>query len=270
VPDPFLRSYLLTRVGVGFTERVSLPVIEVGDDTVLTLRGELMTALIDFVYQQQVKNWLSFRASFSIAGRLGTDAESIIAAGVDAGSDVQLGWLVRAFERRATKLSVFVGVSRGSVNVIQPAKFLDDILDGRSAKLSDSIPSVQAIGSARFAHGFSRLLGVKVLASLLYGEQTFSRDSGLTFNWKAGASASLDPRKALGIPVGFLLSYSFSTLSPGSRESGVSTQEIELKIDYTAPADYQFGVSFAVTRGPSELQKTVNLTSVQISSRFYL
>jgi hypothetical protein len=269
VEDPFGETFIVTQLGGGVASDLDFPLFEVGGDTIFAPRGDLLFAVLKFEYRQRIKRWLSVNGAFKTIGRLGTEAQSLLLAGVTASSQFDFEWIVTAHRSERSALAVGLGFRRASTTNVDLFRFVEDVVGGEEARLVDTVPSVQSFVNLRYARALSRLVGMKVEGGLLYGEQTQSRESGNELNWRFGLSLSVDPREKLGIPVGVLASYAITTLSIGLEDAASDTQEFELKIEYTAPSEFSIGPSLGATRLPATYQDAVWFVNVLIASRYY-
>lgn len=267
--DPFVNTHVVSQVGIGTATDLEFPLFEFEGDTVFAPRGDLLFAVLRFDYQQRIKKWLAVRASFSTLGRLGTDAVALLSAGVTASTDLRLEWLFNLIQNDKSAFSAVVGYRNAGTTVVDVVGFVDDIIGGKDARLVDSIPSVHAIGGIRYAYGFSSTFGIKLIGTILYGDQRQVRDNKSELNYEFGVSLSIDPREKFGIPIGVLASYSLRTLSLGRDNGESDSMELELKFDYTKPNDFSFGPSITWARSPGLYQDSIQFVSVSISSRYY-
>jgi len=269
VPDPFTQSHVLTSVGIGNTKVTELAQFDFLDEEGILVEGDLTNVLFDIGFQQRVRQWLALNVSISVAGRLGSDAFSLISSGVTAGTVTNIGWLVKPYQSSSSAIAVYLGAERATFTVVSPGQFLEDLFNGKPATFSDSIPSTQLESSVRMAHGFSRLVGAKIYGAVRYGEQTLSRNSRMSTNWKFGGSLSLDPWEQLRIPIGILASFTVSSFTGGLEDAKTKNREFELKVDYIVPDDYRFGLSFGWSSIPSVFEENFSVFAVQLTSRFY-
>lgn len=269
VPSPFTESQIYSNLGIGNTQVVRIPDYGFWEDEEIIIKGDLTTVLFDIGYQQSVKDWLALNVAVSIAGRLGTDAFSLLSSGVTAGTVTSIGWLVKPYHSASSAIAVYVGAERGTYTVVTPGKFVEDVINGNPAVFSDKIPSTQLESSVRIAHGFNELVGAKVFGTVLYGERTASRDSEMDANWKIGGSLSLDPRKKIGVPIGVLASFTLASITGGQNNAKTKNSEFQLKLDYIAPADYRLGISLSWSSIPSIFEENYSVFTIQLNSRFY-
>jgi hypothetical protein len=269
VEDPFVETFIVTQLGMGVAADLEFPLFEIDGDTVFAPQGDVLFALLKFQYRQRIKRWLAVTGSFRTIGRLGTEVQSILLAGVTASTEFEFEWLVNVVRSDRSAVSLGFGFRRASTTVVDIFRFVEDVIDGEQSRLVDNIPSVQGTASVRFAHAFSSLIGAKFEAGAQYGEQTQARESGSEFNWRFGVSLSVDPREKFGIPIGVLASYALTTLSIGLEDAATDTQEFELKFEYTSPNDFSIGPTIGATRVPAVYQDAVWFTNLLIASRYY-
>ncbi len=271
VPDPFVNTYMLSKLGVGVATDLEFPLIEIGGDTLFLPRGDQLFVVLEYRYQQRIKKWLAVKVGFSTLARLGTDAGSLLLAGITASTDLRFEWLISVIQNDRSTLSFDLGFRNAGTTVVDVFGFVEDVIDGVDSKLVDTIPSTQAIAGVRYAHGFSSLVGVKLATTMFYGSKEQLRDPANEINFEFGVGVSLDPRKRFGIPVGVLASYAFRTLSLGREDSSSDAQEFELKFDYTKPNDFSFGPSITWQKLPNVFSGSGSVSSLNLAltSRYY-
>jgi len=269
VRDPFVNTYMLSQLGGGIATDLVLPLIEIDGDTLFLPSGDQLFVVLQYQYQQRIKKWLAVNVGFSTLGRLGTDAGALLLAGVTAATDLRLEWLFNVMRNDRSALSFNLGFRNASTTVVDLFGFVEDVIDGVDSKLVDTIPSSQAIAGARYAYGFSSLVGVKISGTIFYGSKSKLRDPDNEVNFEFGGGVSLDPRKRFGIPVGVIVSYAFRTLSLGRDDSGSDSQEYELKFDYTKPNDFSFGPAITLKRFPGISGGSESSLNVTLTSRYY-
>jgi hypothetical protein len=269
VADAFVNTNLLNALGGGIASDMKFPLFEIGGDTLFAPRGDVLFAVLNFEYRQQIKNWLAVHGRFKTLGRLGTNAQSLLTVGVTAATTFEFGWLINLHKSDQSVLSVDLGFARSSTTLVDIFRFVGDIVDGEEAALVQSVPSVQGIASLRYAHGFSPLVGLQAYAEMQYGEDSQSRDEGNQFYWLLGGAVSVDPKPNYGVPIAALLSYSFRTLTLGFPDAGNDSMLFELKLEYSATTDFATGPTISIQRLPGTYQSRVTLISATISSRYY-
>jgi len=261
VPDAFVNTYVRSSLGVARTLNLDYPALVVHGDTLATLSAEQVSAILEFEYQNAVKDWIAVRAKVEVIGRLGTQLASLVEEGVTVASGFDFGWQARLHESRSTMLCGTLDVSNRTYSIIDPRQFAEDVAAGvPNPQLTDDVPVVRSRGGARFAWAVNRPFGITLLTEGSYGETPWRSQSN-TWEYSLGASVDFDAGAAWGIPVGAALAYrqtSLPDLSTSSKDIGRSTI---LRVAYTGERDFIIGVDFMGLFNSEEAQNNRTIVS---------
>jgi hypothetical protein len=268
VPGPFTQTFVRNSVGLGTALAWETSPVVIDGVTVDGLRGNLLAALLEFEYQQQVKSWLAARARFKIAGRLGTEVQTLLAQGITASTTFELGWLFHLYRSEKTLLAGTFEVSNGSFTGINLTGFIEDFINGRETSLVSKTPVIRSGPGLNFAWAASDLVGVTLNGRTGYGESS-DRESDSEWFWSGGAAIDFDLKTRTRLPFGLGVGYRFDSFPEGGAQAE-SYHEALLRLAYTTPGD--FLISLDMTWGSLPLKgidQNVRFGSTSINLRYY-
>jgi hypothetical protein len=269
VPDAFVRSYIRNSIGMSQTADVDIPLGIIGGDTLFASRGSLLFANLGIEYQQTIKDWIAFRAKFSVNGRLGTGTSALLASGVSATTGFELGWLMRLLETDRGYMSLSFDVKNSSFTTIRIADFVEDIIDGEDAELVKNTPSMRAGVGLRYTHAFSPLVGLISYFETGYGESVdrVSEDEWFT---EFGATVDFDLAAVGWPPIGLAIGYQQDSFPEGGADITDVVRGFLFRIGYTGREDLALGLNFTYSSYPSDqLEEKIKLTGLNLDIRYY-
>lgn len=268
VDDPFIKTYVRNSVGIGNVSDFEVPLAVIDDDTITGFTGDLLFATLEFEYQHAVKDWIAARGSFRLAGRLGTGVQSLLASGVTAANEFELGWLIKLLRSDRAMLSGSLNINNGDVTAINVLRFVENIIDDQPASLIRTTPSLRGGGGLRFAYGLSPLFGFTLFGDLGYGE---SADQRAASDWyyKAGGGLSLNLNGRTSIPLGFSVGLRGESL-PVSSDVDNDIFEVLFRMAYTGRDDFSLSVDINYGDLPfTGLREGGRLGTVRLNMRYY-
>jgi hypothetical protein len=269
VPDPFIKTFIRNTVAIGSAANIEIPVAVIDGDTIIGFEGDVMLAMLGFEYQGAVRDWLAARGKVAVLGRLGTNVGALLASGITASTGFEFGWLARLFQSDRTLLSADLKLSSNNFTFINVTDFVEDIIDGRSAELVRSTPSVRGGGGLRFAWGVSPLFGLTAAAETGYGESV-ERGSENQWYFELGTTLDFDLMAVSRVPLGIVLGYEHSTFPEGGDDISDDIDHGLLRVAYTGRSDFVVALDVAVERFNSkQLNQWVNFSSIAINLRYY-
>jgi hypothetical protein len=268
VDDPFIKTFVRNSVGIGSVSDFDVPVAVIEGDTIVGFKGDLLFALLEFEYQHAVKDWIAARGSFRLAGRLGTGVQSLLASGVTAATEFELGWLIKLLRGDRAMLSGSLNINNGDVTAINVLRFVEDIIDDQPASLIRTTPSLRGGGGLRFAYGLSPLFGFTVFGDLGYGESVDSRAAS-DWYYEVGGGVSLNLNGSTSVPLGFSLGYKAQSL-PVSSDIDNDIAEVLFRIAYTGRDDFSISVDINYGDLPvTGLREDGRLGTMRLNMRYY-
>jgi hypothetical protein len=269
VPDPFVRTYVRQSLGLAQAVDLQFPLGIVDGDTLALLEGNLSYAVLDFEYQQAVKNWLAMRGRFSLRSRIGTDGTSLLTAGVQLNTGFEFGWLIRLIQTNRVVLSAAADVSNRTFDVVDIGQFVRDVVARvPNAQLTDHIPAVRGNGGLRFGWGASRLFGFTALAQAGYGDAA-RRDRAGEFLYALGTTLDFNLGAVTPVPIGVGVSYDqTSAVQQVDAESDART--VSLRLGYTGRPDFMIGLDVLGSAvRDADITGTVKSVGALITIQYY-
>ena len=162
VKDPFIKTYIRNSVGIGQALDLDIPIVEIGENQVLGLRGDLMFASLDFEYQHSVKDWLAVWGRFNILARIGNDTQALLSQGITAVTGFEFGWVFKLMKKDNTMLSLSFNIENGSATIINLLEYINKIIDddySYNNSLVNNVQSLRGGSGLRFAWSVSKLFG---------------------------------------------------------------------------------------------------------------
>ena len=273
--DPFVNTYIRNTLGIGQSLDLFVPIIEIGDppEHVLGLKGDLLKAILEFEYQQAVKDWVAFRVQVRVLGRLGTGAQSLLATGVTANTGFEFGWLFKLAEGEKTALSGTLNLWNNSVTVIDFLGFVDDVVNPPPPPLTPSlvktVPTTRGGGGLRYAWAASDLVGFIFKGETGMGESV-DRSDGDEWFFNLAAAADFDLKTKTDVPLGLALGYKFDTFPEGGEEFVDAMHDLVFRIAYTGTTDFLLSLDFTYGRiNFKDTTEASKFTATLINLRYY-
>jgi hypothetical protein len=268
--DPFVKTYIRNTLGIGQSIDLFIPVIEVGDPPVqYGLKGDLLKAILEFEYQQAVKDWVAFRVQVRVMGRLGTGAQSLLATGVTADTGFEFSWLFKLAQGEKTALSGTLNLWNSSVTVVDFLGFVDGVVDPPPPPLVSTIPTTRGGAGLRYAWAASDLVGFLFKGETGVGESV-DRSSADEWFFNFAAAADFDLKTRTSVPLGLALAYKVDTFPEAGEDLADLKNDLVFRISYTGTTDFLLSLDF--TYGWFKLKDksdTTKFTSTLINLRYY-
>ena len=267
--DPFVNTFIRNSLGIGQSVDLFIPVIEIDGDQVLGLKGNLLKAILEFEYQQAVKDWVAFRVQVRVTGRLGTGVESLLATGVNANTGFEFGWLFKLAEGEKTALTGTLNLWNNSVTVIDFLGFVDGVVNPPSQPLLQTVPSTRGGGGLRYAWAASDLVGFLFKGETGMGESVDRSNSDEWF-FNFAAAADFDLQTQTAVPLGLALAYKFDTFPEAGEDLADAKQDLVFRISYTGTTDFLLSLDF--TYGwfkVKDVDESTKFASTLLNLRYY-
>ncbi len=268
VKDPFVKTYVRNSVGIGTVTGYDVPLGIIEGDSIVGIAGDLLYAILEFEYQHKVKDWIAVHGGVRLTGRLGTGVQSLLASGITASSEFELGWLIKLLRSERAMLSGVLNLNNGQITAISLLGFIDDLLAGDQASLVQTTPSLRGSGGFRFAYGVSQLFGFNLSGDVGYGESIDSK-AGSAWYYRTGGYASFNFRESTAIPLGVAVGGRIESL-PASDNIDDDVAEVLLRIAYTGTDN--FSVSMDINYGDlisSTQFEGAGVGTVRFNLRYY-
>ena len=267
--DPFVKTYIRNTLGIGKSIDLFVPIIEIDDGQVLGLKGDLLKAILEFEYQQAVKDWVAFRVQVRVAGRLGTGTQSLLASGVTANTGFEFGWLFKLAEGEKTALSATLNLWNNSVTVVDFLGFVDGVVNPPSQSLVKTVPSTRGGGGLRYAWAASDLVGFIFKSETGMGESVDRSNSDEWF-FNFATAADFDLKTKTAVPLGLALGYKFDTFPEAGEELANVKHDLVFRISYTGTTDFLLSLDFSYGWFKvKDITESTKFTSTLLNLRYY-
>ena len=267
--DPFIKTYIRNTLGIGKSLDLFVPLLEIDGDRVLGLKGDLLKAILEFEYQQAVKDWVAFRVQVRVTGRLGTGTQSLLATGVTANTGFEFGWMFKLSEGEKTALSGTLNLWNNSVTLVDFLGFVDGVVNPPTPPLVRTVPSTRGGGGLRYAWAASDLVGFLFKSETGMGE-SIDRSNSDEWFFNFAAAADFDLKTRTAVPLGLALGYKFDTFPEGGEELADAKHDLVFRIAYTGTTDFLLSLDF--TYGWIKLKdeaEATKFTSTLLNLRYY-
>ncbi|MCK9995052.1 MAG: hypothetical protein KAH56_02095 [Candidatus Krumholzibacteria bacterium] len=269
--DPFVNTYIRNTLGMGQSIDLFVPLIEIGNPPEkVGLTGDLLKAILEFEYQQAVKDWVAFRVQVRVTGRLGTGAQSLLASGVTANTGFEFGWLFKLAEGEKTALSGTLNVWNNSVTVVDFLGFVDGIVNPPIPPLVKNVPTTRGGGGLRYAWAASDLVGFIFKGETGMGESIDRSKNSDEWFFNFAAATDFDLKTKTPVPLGLALGYKFDTFPEGGEDLADAKHDLVFRISYTGTTDFLLSLDF--NYGWFKLKdrdKATKFTSILLNLRYY-
>lgn len=246
VEDPFAISYFTTTTGGGVAFDLKTPLVLPGQDTLVTLVGDVAFMSLGFRYQQRFGRWFAARFSFGASGRLGVDGQSVLAQGVTGTFNWSLGATARIFQSNKFIISGAVDFSRSDIVGLDPfgfaQKIIDDGVEAEDNELVKKGDAISGVLGARAGWAPAPWIGVTGLLEVGRADVT---DSDAEVLVGGGAAVGIDLKNLGLIPIGLQLSGETDAFSPGGADIAARSWAYGFGIFYTGWQDFSVGFETA-------------------------
>jgi hypothetical protein len=269
VPDPWVRSYVASTLGLGQAYGIESRPIVIDGDTIPGLSGDLMFAALDLKYQQKIVDWFAFRVGYRVDARLGTDVETLLSRGVNTITGFEIGWLARLLESHNNMLSLDVRVSNKNYTTVDLYKFVEDVIEGVDPALVRTGPAMRAAVGVRYAHVFSNLFGIIANGEVGSAEDV-ARTGGDEFFYRFGGQLDFDLAAWRGIPVNLALGFRTDSYPEAPSDEVGSLNSGFVRVSYIARDDFTIGLSVGGSNVPLAGERdNMNYGTLEFDLRYY-
>ena len=272
VKDPFIKTYIRNSVGIGQALDINIPIVEIGGEQILGLRGDLIFATLDFEYHHAVKDWLAVWGRFNMLARLGNDTQALLSQGVTAVTGFEFGWLFSLMKKDNTMLSLSLSLENGNATIINLLDYIEGIIEGDytfNNSLVDNVQSLRGGSGLRFAWAVSKLFGFYATGELLYGQSAEVRNDSKFF-YNVGGVLDFDLNAVSDLPFGILVGYRQTNVLSSEDKAAGDLSTFFFRIGYNNPNDLSIGIESSVNKIPVQsLDQTLNAGLTKIMLRYY-
>lgn len=275
IPDPFITTHFRSTTGLGQAIDLEAPFLDPNGEVVTTLKGDMVFISLNFEYQQRINPKLAMYAGLVVNTRLGADEEILLAEGLAAVREFQVGVMTQLMRTERWLLSGTVEGSLVRSTGVSLKKLADDIIEGsievedveelialiKAAKLVKKQETGQASIGVRGAYSPTEWLGFTVRMATGYANPF---DEKSTFEWffRLGGTIGVDLQEISTIPIGLSLIVDYNSFLERGNDLADNSREYGFGIAYTGRREFSIGIE-AITGRLSLSDLDLNIDSVQ-------
>jgi hypothetical protein len=237
VRDPFINTFMKLNAGAGVALDLKSYVKDLQGNVADTLSGDLTYLSAEMEFQYAANDWLAFSGSYRGSGRLGTNAYTVLTAGISYTTGFTLGTKIRLWENDNMFLSGGIDYSSTVVTLYSIYDFVKQVyesggnIDSSKASLLQEDDLSKIFLTFNYAYAPTDWLGLLGVAGIGEGGVFNGKDKG---NVRLGAAVSVDflNVQAIEFPIGILVSFRYNSFS----ESGEDVNNVVtfgVRIGYT-------------------------------------
>lgn len=270
---PFVMSSTRLTLGGGITSNLKLPIVRIGQRIVLAPEGSLAFIATGAEHEQRIKDWLSVYVGVDVVGRLGTDVKALLSQGVNAVTSFDLGWKVRAYTSERLLVTMSLDLVNGSITTVDVDRWVRGIVDSGGVTstnpLVDTKPTITTGLTAHCAYAVSAALGLTANVSGVYGESAIRGGASQIFI-NAGATANLDFRPLVGIPVATTIGIAYRQ-NPSVDDASTRSSALVASMRIGTTVSQHFALGAQVNAQNGEIGNGTHVLAIggAVDMRFY-
>jgi len=252
IPDPFITTFLRSAPGFGLALKSDILIYDTAGNEIARVDGDFTYLLLNFEYQLSLSQVVALHADVDGWARLGTDARSLLAQGIQAVTGFGLGARVRLWGNERSTLTAVADARWSNITATDIIGFAKDIIDGGGVldtlSLSKSTSSGVFDAGLRYGYGVSPFFGFTVLANGGTAERLDA--DGREGVFTLGATGSFDFAKISSVPMGLLLGHTYSNYPVDGTLGIESVNTTVFKVAYTGREDFSVGLEVTLRNAP--------------------
>ena len=265
----FNNSQAYVNLELGYSSIYSTPGISIGDSLLTQLTNELLYTRLSFVYQQRIKDWVSFYTRMEYGARVGTGVEAVLTEGINTIISSEFGVNFKISEGQKHRLSGYLKLNNAEVEFVNVRKFIVDIIeDNPYAAVKQKVPVLNAGGGIAFSSIPFPFLAWHLDSHIGYGE-TLERGAD-SFLYFIASNFDLKTDDWLNIPLSIGFGGSVSNNVGIYSLEGTYTSTMNVKLNYTGSEDFAISLEGYSGRTPVALETFhVGVAGFQINCLFH-
>lgn len=262
VTPPFIKSSFQINMGLGESQQVNLPGIEIAD-TVLSLEGgNLIYANLNTELNVTLNNSVAYYFNIGFSARIGSEPISLYTNGLNTITGIKNAWKIRLFSNDKHYLSTMIGISVYDANVVNISSFIRDLINNEPVRnISEDINVLRGFAGVYYATAFGSLLGLNAMAQYVYGD---SFEAGKSTS-QAMASLALDLNlyPKTNIPLGLSMAYAYVALPDFTTVETETTFIANAKLAYTGNESFLISLDGSTFKAPYLLGRVTEATDIE-------
>lgn len=223
IADPFVGTNFSNHVGIAKAVNLNTPFYNVDGDLIFTLKGDVAYASLGMGFQKRIGQKWAVGVSGSGLIRSGISAQTLIANGAEANTDINAWVKRRLLRNEKSQLAAGLVWNYSSANYVDFKSFAEHIRDGGSLESAPLMTTGKAWalqGSLQYAYAFSTTFGLRADAN--FGIRESKQDSSVIMgDNRVGLLGEADLKERYKIPLGLTLGY-FQGIPSDKLGSGLS------------------------------------------------
>lgn len=244
VGDPFINTNFYLNLGSGAALDLKSNIRNLNGDTIRTVSGDLtyMTGKVQFQYAWN--DWLALNASFFGYGRLGSNAYTILSAGISYSTGYVLGGKIKILQTNKSFLSGSVDYSSSDVFLYSIYDYVKQVYETGYVDSTSSLLQKEKIYNTffniRYAYAPTDYLGLAAVGGFGVGKVFQQEQRGKV---RLGVSASVDFLNVdlIHFPIGVVGSVRYNSF-PESGEDVSNLFTYGFRLCYTGHKDFDIGI----------------------------
>lgn len=241
ISDPFVGTYFSNHVGGAQAVNLNTPFYNLDGDLILTLKGDVAYAALGMGFQKRIGQKWAVGMNGSGLIRSGISAQTLIANGAEANTDINAWVKRRLLRNEKSQLSGGLIWNYSSANYVDFRAFAEHIRNGGSLETAPLMTTGKAWGlqgSLQYAYAFNPTFGLRADANFGVRESK-QDDSVIMGDNRIGLLGEADLKERYKIPLGLTLGY-FQGIPSDRLGSGLSGTV--LGFWYTGRENFTVGV----------------------------
>lgn len=206
--EPFIKSSFRLNMGIGESQRVRLPSVEIGDTVIVPSAGTLVFANLHAQLNIQLNKSVAYHFGAGFSARVGSQPSSMYSNGLSTVAGIHNAWKIRLFSNDKHYLSTMLGISTYNASVINVSQFVNDIILGvPNAGLSKEVNVLRGFTGLYYAVAFGSVVGLNLNGQYFYGD---SFEPGKSIHQVTGTAAldiNLFPKTRIPLGASFAIGY---------------------------------------------------------------
>jgi len=246
VKDPFINTFIKLNLGVGTALDLKTYVKNLQGEIRDTLSGDISYLSGELEFQYAVNDWLAFYIGYGGAGRVGSNAYTILTSGISYSTTFNLGGKIRIWQNDKMFLSGSAEYSSSEVALYSIYDFVKQVyenggeIDTAASSLLQKETLPKAFINVNYAYAPTDWFGLLGVAGFGFIKSFDTVERG---NYKLGVAAAIDflNVESINFPIGILLSARFNKYP----ETGSVAKNVVLfgfRIGYTGHKDFDIGI----------------------------
>jgi len=246
VRDPFINTFVKVNVGSGAALDLKSYIKNLQGTVFDTLSGDLSYISAELEFQYAVNEWLAFNGSYGGAGRLGTNAYTILTSGIAYTTSFTLGGKIKIWQNDKMFLAGSIDYTSSEAFVYSIYDFVKKVyesggkIDTSKNYLLEKDNLAKTFLNLNYAYAPTDWFGLLGVAGFGIGQVYKGKDKG---NIRLGVAASIDFLNIdfVNFPIGILASIRYNSFS----ETGENIKNLitlGFRIGYSGHKDFDIGI----------------------------